>query len=167
MKKVFVGLLFLFLHFKINGVDLLPAFVGYLLILVGMREEREYPSRRATGYLAAAGALATGLLWFWGIFGGELPLPIGAFFQLLITYRLVLWAEEMSQAGERARLLRKSWYVLTIGVALTFVLGLLELEASSVAALLVSLGAAAYYIYNYYRLWKELEQKGPGDGLAA
>ena len=30
MKKIFVGLLFLFLYLKINGVDMLPAFVGYI-----------------------------------------------------------------------------------------------------------------------------------------
>ncbi|MBE6962415.1 MAG: hypothetical protein E7445_08180 [Ruminococcaceae bacterium] len=31
MGKIFAGLLFVFLHFRINGFDLLPDFVGYLL----------------------------------------------------------------------------------------------------------------------------------------
>lgn len=32
MQKIFIGVLFLFFYFRINGIDLLPQFVGYLLI---------------------------------------------------------------------------------------------------------------------------------------
>ena len=84
MKKIFVGLLFLFLYLKINGVDMLPAFVGYILIFMGIAKGKECPSKKITGYIAAAGAFVTGGLWLADIFGGSIPLPIGLVFQLLI-----------------------------------------------------------------------------------
>lgn len=38
MTKIFIGVLFLFFHFRINGIDLLPQFVGYLFIGFGFDE---------------------------------------------------------------------------------------------------------------------------------
>ena len=159
MKKVFIGLLFLFLHIKINGIDLLPVFVGYILIYQGVRQERECPSGKTTCYIAVAGAIVTGLLWLWGILGGDFPLPVGMVFQLLITYRLVLWVEELTVGGKRVTRFRQSWYVLTAGVLLSLLLGLLK-SALSLVTELVGLGAAVYYIYNYYRIWKDREGNG-------
>lgn len=36
MLQIFIGYLFLFFHFKINEFDLLPSFVGYIFIFVGL-----------------------------------------------------------------------------------------------------------------------------------
>lgn len=38
MQKIFIGLLFLFFHFRIEGIDLLPQFVGYILIGMGFAD---------------------------------------------------------------------------------------------------------------------------------
>lgn len=38
MQKIFIGLLFLFFHFRIEGFDLLPQFVGYILIGMGFAD---------------------------------------------------------------------------------------------------------------------------------
>lgn len=162
MKKVFIGLLFLFLDININEVTLLPPFVGYILILVGMGEERECPSRQTTNCIAAAGALVMGILWFWSLFGTGISLPIGMVFQLLITYRLVLWAEELTAGGESVEQFRQCWYVLTVGILLSL-LGFF-VSWLYLVALLISIGAAACYIYDYYQIWKELKRNDPQDG---
>jgi len=36
MQQIFIGYLFLFFNFEINGIDLLPGFIGYILIFVGL-----------------------------------------------------------------------------------------------------------------------------------
>ena len=160
MKKIFVGLLFLFLYLKINGVDMIPAFVGYILIFMGIAKGKECPSKKITGYIAAAGAFVTGGLWLADIFGGSIPLPIGLVFQLLITYRLVLWVDK-----GRAGMFRKSWYVLAAGVLATPLLSLMESRLSLIA-LLIGLGAAIYYIYVYYQIWREVERNSPSEDPA-
>lgn len=42
MNLIFIGYILIFFHFKINGIDILPDFVGYLLIANGLgRLEKE------------------------------------------------------------------------------------------------------------------------------
>lgn len=36
MLQIFIGYLFLFFNFEINGIDLLPGFIGYILIFAGL-----------------------------------------------------------------------------------------------------------------------------------
>ena len=164
MKKVFIGLLFLFLDIAINWINILPSFVGYILIFQGLRRERECPSGKTTEYIAVVGAVTTGILWLLSICEIGIPLPIGAVFQLLITYRLVLWVEELTAGGDRVIRFRKSWYVLIVGVILGQFLALLG-SYLSLVSLLVGLGAAVYYIYNYYRIWKDREGSESQESL--
>jgi len=45
MKLIFIGYILVFFHFKINGIDLLPDFIGYILIANGLGQlagESEY-----------------------------------------------------------------------------------------------------------------------------
>ena len=96
MRKVFIGLLFVFINFSINDLNLTPAFVGYILIYLGLGEVEECPSTQTSRMIAAVGAVVDGVLWVLGAFGAGLPIPLGAVFQLLVTYRLVVWAEELA-----------------------------------------------------------------------
>lgn len=36
MKNIFIGYILIFFHLKINGFDLLPDFIGYILIVIGL-----------------------------------------------------------------------------------------------------------------------------------
>lgn len=48
MLQIFIGYLFLFFNFEINGLDLLPSFVGYIFIFVGLgklKNESSYFSK--------------------------------------------------------------------------------------------------------------------------
>ena len=56
MKKIFIGLLFLFFRITINSVDILPNFVGYVLIYLGLAEVIQTPSVETSRMLSAAAA---------------------------------------------------------------------------------------------------------------
>lgn len=158
MRKVFIGLLFVFINFSINDLNLTPAFVGYILIYLGLGEAEECPSTQTSRMIAAAGAVVDGVLWVLGAFGAGLPIPLGAVFQLLVTYRLVVWAEELASLRSwetgRVEKFRAGWYALaisgTVAAALNFVLS--NLTGIALLAFAVS---AVYYTYTYYHIWKD------------
>ena len=62
----------------------------------------------------------------------------------------------------RAGMFRKSWYVLAAGVLATPLLSLMG-SGLSLIALLIGLGAAIYYIYVYYQIWREVERNSPSE----
>ncbi len=156
MKKIFIGLLFLFLNIKINGVNLMPSFVGCCLICAGVSQEPECPSQNATRTIAFASAIIMGAQWCAGLFGYGMTFPIGVILQLLVTYRLVVWVEEQGEArswdSAQTRRFRMSWYALTGTTAAALILS----RVSPLMALtwaVVGTAAIVYYIYNYYKLW--------------
>ena len=55
MKKIFIGLIFLFFNFHIQTVNILPEFVGYILIFLGLDEGYECPSLNASRTIARVG----------------------------------------------------------------------------------------------------------------
>ena len=124
MKKIFIGLLFLFFRITINSVDILPNFVGYVLIYLGLAEVIQTPSVETSRMLSAAAAVVEGVLWVLALFGVGLGLPLGLLFQVLITWRLVTWAGETE--NPRAGQFRVSWYFLAAGAALSLALAWLE-----------------------------------------
>lgn len=154
MKKIFIGLLFLFFRITINSVDILPNFVGYVLIYLGLAEVIQTPSVETSRMLSAAAAVVEGVLWVLALFGVGLGLPLGLLFQVLITWRLVTWAGETE--NPRAGQFRVSWYFLAAGAALSLALAWLEQDLALVAAIAALVGAV-YYIYVFYRIWKETE----------
>ena len=154
MKKIFIGLLFLFFRITINSVDILPNFVGYVLIYLGLAEVIQTPSVETSRMLSAAAAVVEGVLWVLALFGVGLGLPLGLLFQVLITWRLVTWAGETE--NPRAGQFRVSWYFLAGGAALSLALAWLEQDLALVAAI-AALAGAVYYIYVFYRIWKETE----------
>lgn len=154
MKKIFIGLLFLFLHLRINGIDLLPAFVGYALIYLGLAEAAQTPSVEVSRMIAAAAAVVEGALWVLALFGVSLGLPLGLLFQLLVTWRLVTWAGETE--SPRTGQFRVGWYLLAVGAVLSLVLAWLEQELALVASVVAFVGII-YYIYVFYRIWKDAE----------
>ena len=154
MKKIFIGLLFLFFRITINSVDILPNFVGYVLIYLGLAEVIQTPSVETSRMLSAAAAVVEGVLWVLALFGVGLGLPLGLLFQVLVTWRLVTWAGETE--NPRAGQFRVSWYFLAAGAALSLALAWLEQDLALVAAI-AALAGAVYYIYVFYRIWKETE----------
>lgn len=164
MTKIFIGLLFLFLNINIGSINLLPGFVGYILIFVGLDEGYECPSLNASRTIAVASAIIMAVVWGAGIFGYGMTFPIGSILELLNTYRLVMWAAE--QAGEQGwdgaliRRFRMSWYALAGTIIAATVLSIVS-PVMALAWLLAAFAAVIWYILTYYQLWKSA---APSDG---
>ena len=47
LNRIFIGNLFVFLDFKFNGFDIIPDFIGYLIIISGLTLLSQYHSKYA------------------------------------------------------------------------------------------------------------------------
>lgn len=166
MKKIFIGLIFLFLDLNLQGINLMPSFVGYIFIFLGLDEEYECPSLNASRTIAFASAIIMGGQWVAGVFGYGMTFPIGAILQLLMTYRLVRWAEEQAEeqnwSGAQTRRFRVSWYAMAGAVIAAALLNWLS-PAMGLVWSVVALAAVIYYIYAYYKLWKSAAPEESGE----
>lgn len=171
MNKIFWGLLFLFLNFNINNVDILPNFVGYLLIAFGMGEVKEGQSFASAKPLASGTAFVAIATWVMGLLGGSLGWGdailgmISLTLQLMVTYRIAMGVKELELIRERdlgSGALNRAWQVMALGSVLGYLLFLLA-PAAAVAAMIVAFLAAVYYIYRFYRTKTEYDT-GLGGG---
>ena len=159
MKKIFIGLLFVFIDINIGRVCVTPSFVGYILIYLGVKEEAECP--RAYGFrtLVEASAVVMGILWALNIFGLVLPIPVGVVFQLLVTYHLIRWAREQAEAicRETAYIdkMETAWNVMFFTSIIGVVLSLFVPRLATLL-FLATFVAAVCYIYSFYHVWKDL-----------
>lgn len=163
MKKIFWGLLLIYLHFNLNignsTIDLLPNFVGYLLIAGGMEEVAQSTVFTAARPMVFCTAFYAGTLWAIGLLDislGWVGIILGAVslsLQLIVTYRIVQGVKELESLCERdlhACALRNAWIAMAIGSAANYVFGIFSLERLSVFALVFSFVAAVYYIVKFY-----------------
>lgn len=155
MKKIFIGLLFIFITVTIGGINFTPSWVGYILVLLALAKAPDSPSRSGGMAVAAGSTALCGVLWVLGLLGIRLGLPLGAAAQLWMSYRLVLWCEEQEALEEsyHLRRLRLSWYALAGATVAALALGLLAPPMGWVWSI-VAFGAAVVYIYTFYRLWR-------------
>ena len=162
MGKIFAGLLFVFLHFRINGFDLLPDFVGYLLIWRGMKSVSEYTSWQ-TGWAAAAAVASVAIfgvslagIRFPGVLGTGVNLVITAL-HMAVTFDIVRGLEELEQlsgADLQAVWLRKVWYIILIATAAGYAGSLLRSAGIvSFASILAMVGIVCYLV-GAYKAWR-------------
>lgn len=162
MGKIFAGLIFVFFHFRINGFDLLPDFVGYLLIWLGMRSVTESEIWK-NSQSALAACIVEGAVLALSLTGASLTGAAGTVLglaltvlQLVVTYIIVRGVEEAEKtagADLRAGELRKSWYFTMICTAASYVCGLIQSEAAVIPMILAFMGIVCYIVY-YYKAWK-------------
>jgi len=186
MKKIFWGLIFLYINFNVSGIfsgpiNVLPGFVGYLLLFSGMRDLNVTKTLK-TGWVLL---LAAGL-----DFIGWLPveietdiLVINLLFTLLSCVSLVLqiWGtkmvvlavkelEERHNAQLDSVVLEKRWKILTIAAVVALVCALLsgsmEFEILSVLAIVstaVCVIVALVFIAGFHKSRKLLEALKASD----
>lgn len=157
MKKIFIGLIFVFCNVSIFTINVLPDFVGYILIFLGLDEEFECPSLAGSRTIAVASAILSAVMWVVGLLRYGMAFPLGAILQLLITYRLVLWTEEQAPDqnwdGVQTRRFRLGWYALAGTMAAVILLNRVSMGLGMVWAV-AAIAAVIYYIYTFYKLWK-------------
>lgn len=153
MKKILVGLLFIFVSVKLGGVNYTPAWLGYALVLWGLARSPESPGRGAGMSVALAAAVLSAAQWVAGLFGYGMAFPLELILQLLVSYRLLVWCEELEEldGGYLMGRFRMSWYALVGAGAAAFVLRTV-LPPLGLAWSVAYLLAAAFYIYTFYRL---------------
>ncbi len=153
MTKILIGLALIFAAVNIHGINYTPAWVGYVLIFLGLRESWSAPSLSGSRAVALGAAAVSGALWVAGLLGYGTRVPVGEALQVWMTYRLLRWCEERENWdwGYRVQRLRQAWYALAGANVAAFVLGLANPMLWLVWAL-VALVAGVYYIYTLYRL---------------
>lgn len=159
MNKIFWGLLFLFFDFNINEISILPAFVGYILIYLGMKEYEETPAFAKARPWVIASIVWAAIFWLPLLNPGYLSV-IGTALQLVVTYFIVLGVEQLEQAREldlNASRLRTAWYITLVCLIVTYLAGILA-AGLAVIAMIVWFVAAIIYLVAFYRCKKALEQ---------
>ena len=157
MKKIFIGLFFVFSDLNLLAVNFMPAFVGYILIFLGLDEEYECPSLTGSRTICFGAAIQMAAVWVAALMGYGMTFPLSATLKLLVTYRLLMWAAE--QGGELGwddgdlRPLRTSWYALAGATLASVALSWINFAAGIVWAV-ASAGCMVWYIVRYYKLWK-------------
>ena len=158
MNKIFWGLIFIFVNINLGALDILPNFVGYLLVSSGMKEVEEsqtFASRTVVDGTALY-AIAVWIMTLLGMAQGGLGIVlgvIGLILQLMVTYRIVLGVEELEPVCEcdlGSEALRRGWTVMAVSSAGGYVLGL-TVPPLAVPALIVAFAAMIYYIVRFYQ----------------
>lgn len=153
MTLILIGLLFIFLSVNVGGINYTPAWIGYLLVVLGLARTPDCPGRAAGMSVAAGSAVVCGILWVLGLFGNGVTFPVELAVQVWTAYRLVIWCEEQEALEESYHLhrLRLTWYALTGAKAAAFLLGLLAPPMGWLWSV-VAVGASLFYIYTFYSL---------------
>ena len=167
MKRIFWGFFFVFINFNLSfnahTLNLIPTFVGYILLYQAAGELTEQSSRFKTlRPFAAAMAVYTGLLWvgeLLGVAGGDswLDTILGlaaAVLSLIVSWNVVQAIREMETARNadlNGASVRTAWFVLLAaqiaGYAAVFLL-------SAGLALLVGIAMLAGIVWFLAALWK-------------
>lgn len=174
MKRIFIGLFFLLfdLNFYMGTsvIGLLPAFVGYILILLGMgkvEDSRGYQSVRSKIKIPA---IFMGVMWVMGCTGLSVMVPSGvayvlvlvsAAFQLLVTWWIVKGIREMEDTFHYdlyGRSLRTAWQVILAWVVLDKLAAFVGVDLLELLAGLMRAVFSVYYIFRFYKSWKEYKE---------
>lgn len=140
-EKIYWGFLFILLSFRIQGIDILPDVVGYILFAIGLRELTSYSDyfRKAGKYNIPMIILSifsiyqpqstTEVINF-GIFGVyTIPIAIaGLILNLLIVYNILMGISEMKahrgrhELANQAMFLWRLYLVYQMAVSFGFIL---------------------------------------------
>lgn len=178
MSKIFWGAVFVLINTNVkigNGLDLLPDFVGYVLMIVGAQEmQKKLPDLYRL--LGSASSVWKALILYSGVFWvlDLLGISLGADVVLLVLeilaiagqyYGWFLLVSSLDRLGKQynedlnTKGLITAWWISVIAVGLEFLFGELNLSASllySIVAILV-LTAPLYFLFQLYKSKKSYE----------
>lgn len=176
MKKFFLGFFFVFLNFNLNlnqhSLNVLPGFVGYILLFQGMRAmEAESHYFKSLRPFAVGMAVYTAILWtgdLLGVGSSEYQLIITNILALLsaVTALYISWGlaqgvletEDRRGADLNGRGIYKMWKVLAVLQIVNTVIGWMAdlANITALAVLVVPLGIAGLIVIILYLIawWK-------------
>lgn len=137
MKKIFTGIIFTSFDFNLNlgggTLGLIPDFLGYILIAMGLSEMApEIPSYSQLRPAAIGMAIYTGLLYLLDLFAAQLNLGLFSLLlglvrilpHLYITYGIVLGIRSLEQircCDLNSFRLKQAWTALAVFTILSYV----------------------------------------------
>ena len=161
MNKIFWGLILVFFDFNIGSVSILPAFIGYILIALGMLDTEGAPAFGRAKPWCIAAAVLSAVFWL-PIITEPTVLTLvalaGSALQLAVLYFLT---EGMGELAALHRIdlnygkLRKYWKIMAVCIAIAEVGGLMQFNLA-VIALIPWAVAAIVYLVNFRRTGKAL-----------
>ena len=169
MLLLFIGLLFAHCHFTINGFDLLPDFLGYILVFIGLGQLKTHsPSYEKARPRALVLAAVNFILLFPIPFSALVYALVALAYALVQTYLLYLICSGVKEleafyhrdlGGEK---LHKVWLVIAISLLAAQVISLLSILMPGLALLtlplaLVCLVAVIVMLVYLYRCHKALQ----------
>ena len=167
MNMMFWGLILLFLDIKIGIFSITPAFIGYILICIGMAEQSELKEvsafTRARPW-AIAGAVLTAVFWFPWSSGwvSVFAAAAGIALQFTVTYFIAMGVKELEER-ERIDLksgrLRAAWCALAVSSVLSLLLSWLG-SLLAILAVFAMLAAAIVYLVAFHLSKQALYWRG-------
>jgi|GEM_PF-5530724 len=156
MNKILIGLVFLVVNLTVNSIDLIPDWLGFILIMLGAREMmRESENFARLKPFAMAAALFALVIFVAGLVGGTISIlpmlcwPLSVYVYLLIV-RGVRDLETKYSADMHSADMMK---YMNFGVVGSIVLTVLVAANVGVLALIVGIVTVVFmglYIYNFY-----------------
>lgn len=165
MKNIFTGFLLIFLDFNLDlgasRIGLIPDFIGYIIMISGLKEmAEESPLFLKAKPFAAGMAIYTGILYFMDMFA--ISASLGAFtyvlgitstiISLYISYKIIMGVRDMEEKYNtplNGDSLKSVWTALVLFNILTFVL--LLLPPLAIVSILISLIAAICFLVAFNR----------------
>lgn len=174
MKNIFIGYILIFFHFKINGFDLLPDFVGYILIVVGLgqlaAESEQFVKAKSWAIVMAIASAFFGIVGLLGVgYSFALSLVscvfscIGLYLMYLIGHgiRETEQKHAIDMGGEKFLSLWKVQAVLTLACqVLSLLLTELTLILVSILGVCAIIANIVFLVY-LHRARKALETAEP------
>ena len=157
MNKIFWGLLFLMFDINIGSVSIIPDFIGYILIYVGMQQMgAEQTFSKAKPWMMAAFIFAI-VFWLplWGEGMSVIGMLIGTVLHLTVTNYIVQGVDERANGDVDTAGLHKAWTVMAVCQVLSILL--IWLGWLAVIAAVISFVAAIVFIVSYHRCKGQLE----------
>ena len=168
MNLIFIGYILIFFHFKINGFDLLPDFVGYLLIFNGLgklaADSEWFAKAKPWAVVMVVESIFYGLV---GLFGETLPEAfyiLGIVFTVVSLYLMYLIGQgirdteqkrQIEMGGTRFGTLFKVQVVLTMLCQVSAALGI---GVIATLTLFPTLIANIVFLIYLYRAKKALDE---------
>lgn len=158
MNKIFWGLLFLMFDINIGSVSIIPDFIGYILIYLGMKEMgAEQTFSKAKPWMIAAVVVAI-LFWIplWGEGMSVIAALVGTVLHLSVTNYIVQGVDERANGYPDTAGLHKAWTVMAVCQVLSLLL--IWLGWLAVIAAVISFVAAIVFVVIYHGCKKQLEE---------
>lgn len=169
MKHIFWGLVFIFFHFRIIGIDLLPDFLGYLFVSFGLYSLAVKSVHFKRSLLCSAALFLMQLVHLLTFIGIRFHLLVylildfsSVFASLMMLYFIVMGLKDLAAQKllkMNTQIFMNIWFVQaisqTIGFLLSFTFSDLAYMLSAYAAM-VTMAANVLFLFYFYRAKKSM-----------